>query len=277
MDIEKTILVAAGLSRRVGTRIAEVVRKGEKVKVSHKGRADLVTEIDIWSEEQIRLGVAEAFPEALVIGEETSAALVKERGKSLEELASRGMVWIVDPLDGTSNFTNGIPYCVVSIGVLVDGVRELGVVYDPHRDELFYAIRGKGAYCNDSCLECSTRSDLSDALVASAFPNDRFERWANYKQTFEDLILSTRNVRSFGAAALDLCWLAAGRFDGFFEFNLKPWDLAAASLIVEEAGGRGESFGGSAHGEFSLFGSSFLFASNDLFLPLREVVTRTVR
>ncbi len=277
MDIEKTILVAAGLSRRVGTRIAEVLRKGEKVKVSHKGRADLVTEIDFWSEEQIRKGVAEAFPEALVIGEETSAALVKERGKSLEELASTGMVWIVDPLDGTSNFTNGIPYCVVSIGVLVDGVRELGVVYDPHREEMFYAIRGKGAFCNDSYIECGTRTDLSDSLIASAFPNDRFEKWGSYKQTFEDLILATRNVRSYGAAALDLCWLACGRFDGFFEFNLKPWDIAAASLIVEEAGGRGESFGGVANGEFSLFGSSFLFASNDLFLPLREVVTRTVK
>lgn len=261
------------LVRKVGEEMRSRLQDPSTLQISQKERrTDLVTEVDLWSEQLIQSVVGERFPDHAVVGEEQWQQLAQSQGATLEELLSRGVVWLVDPIDGTSNFSNGIPYCCVSIAVLVDGRPAVGTVYDPGRDEMFQAARGDGATMNGSPIRCSGRREREDALVASAFPNDRADWWALYWPPIEELVLNCRNVRSFGAAALDLSWVACGRFDGFFEFGLKPWDIGAAVLILEEAGGRFEAFGGD--GRSPLFGSSFLGAPSQLFEPLRELVSR---
>lgn len=275
MDKNAVMQLADKLARQVGAEMLKRLAEPATLQVSSKGRrTDLVTEVDLWSEQLITSVVGERFPDHGVVGEEKWEALATSRGCTLAELLNDGTVWLVDPLDGTSNFSNGVPYCCVSISVLKDGARQVGVVYDPSRDELFAARKGEGATMNGAPITCSARGEAADALIASAFPNDRSEWWHLYWPPIQELIMGCRNVRSFGAAALDLCWVACGRFDGFFEFSLKPWDIAAASLIVEEAGGSMASFGGDDAQRFDLFGSSFLASGPAIFGELKELVGR---
>ena len=276
LDKNAVVQLAEMLARQVGAEMKKRLADPATLQVSSKGRrTDLVTEVDLWSEQLITSVVSERFPDHGVVGEEKWEQLATSRGCGLPELLSDGIIWLVDPIDGTSNFSNGVPYCCVSIAVLKDGRREAGVVYDPSSDEMFVAKRGEGATLNGNRIRVGSRAEAADALIASAFPNDRAEWWHLYWPPIQELILNCRNVRSFGAAALDLCWVACGRFDGFFEFGLKPWDIAAASLIVEEAGGTMESFqsGASADG-FALFGSSFLASGKSLFSELKGIVSK---
>jgi len=272
MDFSKVTDVAKSLSRRVGARILSEVRSERVAKVSHKGTSDIVTEIDLWSEQEIIKTVGEEFPTHLVIGEETSGQLALERGKKLHELVEENICWVVDPLDGTTNFSNKVPHCAVSIGIVDRGVRVAGVVFDPFRDELFEAIKGQGALLNGNKIQVSKKTELVQSLMAVGFPNDRWTHWEEHRTTTEALVMSCRNVRACGAAAIEISWVACGRFDGFFEFDIKPWDICAASFIVEEAGGRAKTFGSHDGNPFSLFGRSHLFSNPAIFSDLCEVI-----
>lgn len=271
-EAEKVLDVAIALARRVGARIRKEVESSEVLDVTHKGISDIVTAIDLWSEKEITETVAREFPEHLVIGEETSAALAETRKRSLPELLADNICWVVDPLDGTSNFSNKLPHSAVSLAVVERGVRVLGVVFDPFRDELFHAVKNGGAFLNGRRLSCSKKTELVKSLVAIGFPNDRWIRWSEYQPVLNAIIMSCRNVRACGAAAIEICWVAAGRLEGFFEYNIKAWDVAAGSIIVEEAGGRAASFDNVDGKDFSLFAGSYLLTCEGVHGDLRRVI-----
>jgi len=193
--------------------------------VRHKGAIDLVTEVDLASEHAIREVLARHTPGIEVLGEEGGGA------------AGCATRWVVDPLDGTTNFVHGLPHFGPSVALQIDGVVQVGVVIDVSRGEEFSAARGGGARCNGRPLQVSTVARLHEALVATGFAYDRRERAGFYLARVERVLEACQGVRRAGAAALDLAWVAAGRLDAYWEYQLGPWDVAAGALLVEEAGG----------------------------------------
>lgn len=200
---------------------------------------DLVTEVDRACEAAILDVLCRAFPDHAVLAEESGA-----RG-------SHEFLWLVDPLDGTTNFAHGYPQVSISIALRQGAQSVLGLVYDPLREETFFARRGHGAFLNGRALQVTTTDRLDASLLASGFPYDRREHADFYLSFFKAFMLRTQGIRRAGSAALDLCWVAAGRVDGFWESKLKSWDTAAGALIVEEAGGRTSDFRGSRFDPFS--------------------------
>jgi len=194
--------------------------------VTHKSAVDLVTEVDLACEQAIRCVLQDHTPEIPVLGEEGGGPV------------DASTAWIVDPLDGTTNFVHGFPYYCVSIALRRDHRLELGVIYDPVRDKLYRATCGDGAWCNDRRMSVSTCGDLQDALVGTGFAYDRRERSAFYLHYFEPVLKSVQGIRRAGAAALDLAMVADGKLDAFWEFGLQPWDVAAGIVLIREAGGR---------------------------------------
>ena len=209
----------------------------QKLKIEYKGDADLVTAADRASEALIRERIAKQFPSHDVLGEEQG---LNDRGGEYR--------WYVDPLDGTTNFAHGYPVFCVSLALErrsgPEGKRIAAVVYDPSRDELFSAEHGKGARLNGEPIHVSKIANLRECLVATGFPSHKRHKNPNI-YFYHQITLRTHGVRRAGSAALDLCNVACGRFDGFWEFNLNPWDTAAGVLIVEEAGGKASRFDGS--------------------------------
>ena len=223
---ESELELAIQAARLGGAVLREGIGKIRDVRtVGYKSEVDLVTEYDNRSERLIVEAISRQFPRHTVLAEEGATG-----GNDPQHR------WIVDPLDGTTNFAHGYPICCVSIAYEREGELAVGVVYDPFRDELFRAMRGEGAMLNELPLNVSTTPDLAHSLLATGFPYDRsaldpvLAQWAR-------LIRSAQAVRRDGAAALNLCYVAAGRFDGFWEGTLQPWDAAAGALIVREAGG----------------------------------------
>ena len=208
----------------------------QRLKIEYKGDADLVTAADRASEALIRERVAKQFPSHDVLGEEQG---LQDRGNEYR--------WYVDPLDGTTNFAHGYPVFCVSLALERraggSGKRIAAVVYDPTRDELFSAELGKGAQLNGAAIQVSKTALLKESLVATGFPSHKRHKNPNI-YFYHQITLRSHGVRRAGSAALDLCNVACGRFDGFWEFNLNPWDTAAGVLIVEEAGGRVSRFDG---------------------------------
>jgi len=230
---------ASAIAREAGARLREFFAQG--VATEYKGDADLVTVADRTSEKLIRERLAEAFPEHGIYGEEGT------RDRMDGEFR-----WYVDPLDGTTNFAHGFPQFCVSLGLErrpaglaanEDGILAAAVIYDPMRDELFAAERGRGALLNGKPMQVSRTPELSEALVATGFPSRK--RHANPNIHFyQEFTLRSHGVRRAGSAALDLAYVAASRLDAFWEFNLNPWDTAAGILLVEEAGGKVTGFSG---------------------------------
>jgi myo-inositol-1(or 4)-monophosphatase len=204
----------------------------QHVRVEYKGDADLVTIADRNSEILIRERIKKNWPTHDVLGEEQGLV---DTGSDYR--------WYVDPLDGTTNFAHGFPIFCVSMALEHKGKRIAGVVYDPTRDELFAAEQGSGAYLNQQRIQVSKTSTLAECLVATGFPSHKRHKNPNI-YFYHQITLRTHGVRRAGSAALDLCCVASGRFDGFWEFNLNPWDTAAGVLIVEEAGGKVTDFRG---------------------------------
>jgi myo-inositol-1(or 4)-monophosphatase len=202
------------------------------VKISYKGEVDIVTQADRRSEEAVVTLLRTRFPKHAIVAE--------EGGGQETESPFR---WFVDPLDGTTNFAHGYPVFCVSLAVEHKGTRIAGVVYDPTRDELFSAAKGNGSRLNGRPIQVSTTARLAECLVATGFPSHKRHQNPNI-YFYHQLTLRSHGVRRAGSAALDLCNVAAGRFDGFWEFNLNPWDTAAGVLLVEEAGGRVTDFSG---------------------------------
>jgi myo-inositol-1(or 4)-monophosphatase len=230
------------MAREAGALLLQYFHQG--LKIEYKGDADLVTAADRASETLIRERITKQFPSHDVLGEE----------QGLNNLGS-DYRWYVDPLDGTTNFAHGYPVFCVSLALERQAVQErlsgqrgqriAGVVYDPTRDELFTAEQGRGAHLNGKPIHVSRTTQLKECLVATGFPSQKRHKNPNI-YFYHQITLRTHGVRRAGSAALDLCNVASGRFEGFWEFNLNPWDTAAGVLIVEEAGGKVSRFDGSS-------------------------------
>jgi myo-inositol-1(or 4)-monophosphatase len=203
---------------------------GQGIRIDKKGAIDLVTEVDVAVETWFRGFIHERYPEHRILAEELQET-------SRAGLASSPYCWIFDPIDGTTNYAHGLPIFCAALGLEVDGRIEVGAVFDPTRKELFTAERGKGAFLNGTRLQVSNATSLGDSLLCTGFPYDVYDRGEEIVGLFGKFVGQGRAVRRLGSAALDLCYVAAGRLDGFWEGTLHPWDIAGASLLVEEAGG----------------------------------------
>jgi myo-inositol-1(or 4)-monophosphatase len=224
--------IAVRAARNAGNVIARAVDRLDTVQVATKSENDFVSNIDRQAEQEIIQTLRKAYPNHGILAEESGA----HQGDDY--------VWIIDPLDGTTNFLHGFPQFAVSIALKYKGRLEQAVVYDPLRQELFTATRGSGAQLNDRRIRVSKRPDLEGALLGTGFPFKMQQHLDVYLQTFKALFPMTAGIRRAGSAALDLAYVAAGRLDGFWEIGLKPWDMAAGVLIIQEAGGLVSDFGG---------------------------------
>ncbi|MDD8020710.1 MAG: inositol monophosphatase family protein [Acidobacteriota bacterium] len=238
---------AAKIARQAGDFLLTGLNQAKKV--DFKGEVNLVTAFDRKSEEMIFSELSALFPEHSFLAEE-----------SIRKDSHSDFCWIVDPLDGTTNFAHGLPIFCVSIGLAFKEEVLAGVVYDPNRSEMFSAVKGEGAALNGYPIKVSSSAELDKSLLATGFPYDVRTSSNNNLSYFSRFALKAQAVRRCGAAALDLCYVACGRFDGFWEIKLKPWDLAAGSLLVKEAGGLTTDLSGQ---EFSL-NSPDIVASNGL-------------
>jgi myo-inositol-1(or 4)-monophosphatase len=247
---------ARGLNRDFG----EVAQ----LQVSVKGPGDFVSTADLRAERTLRAELTRARP---------GYGLLFEEGGAVEGSDPHHR-WIVDPLDGTTNFLHGIPHFAISIGLERDGEIIAGVVYDPSRDEMYWAEKGAGAYLNDRRLRVSARRQLGEALIATGFPFRGRPKHPAYQAMLARVMETTSGVRRFGAAALDLAYVAAGRFDGFWEFALAPWDLAAGLLLVREAGGFVSDLAG---GQNMMTTGDVLAANGPLHLPLAALIKEAMR
>ncbi len=225
------VLVATAVEAVLRAGEIQLARFGSNLTVTKKGPIDLVTEVDIEVELMFRALIGERFPTHAVVAEELDA------GSSGGEPGATHC-WVFDPIDGTVNYAHGLPFFCASLALEIDGVSRVGAVYDPVREELFIAERGGGARLNGAPLAVSATGALIDALLCTGFPYDVHETLDEVIGLFRVFVGRARAVRRFGSAALDLCYVAAGRLDGFWEQRLHPWDTAAGALIVEEAGGR---------------------------------------
>jgi myo-inositol-1(or 4)-monophosphatase len=223
---------AVKAARKAGSIINRASLDLDLVKVASKGRSDFVTEVDRAAEQAIVDILQKAYPDHAVLAEESGA-----RGAS-------EYTWIVDPLDGTTNFIHGFPQYAVSIALRHREHVTQAVVYDPTRNELFTATRGRGAFMNERRIRVSRRSRLAECLIGTGFPFRSFEHLDEYLRVFRSVTEHTAGIRRPGAAALDLAYVAAGRLDGFWEVGLSPWDMAAGSLLILEAGGLVADFDG---------------------------------
>jgi len=231
---------------------------GRDLRIDKKGTIDLVTEVDLAIEGMFRDLMAERFPDHAVLGEELGGSTT----------APKGPCWVFDPIDGTTNYAHGLPIFCASLAFEIDGIGEVAAVYDPTRKELFTAERGAGAFLNGQPIRVSTASDLVDALLVTGFPYDVHDRVEEIVGLFGAFVGRARAVRRLGSAAIDLCYVAAGRFDGFWESDLKPWDMAGGSLIVTEAGGHVTDMDGTA---FSSRGRHILASNGRIHEKMLEV------
>lgn len=218
--------IAVTAARLAGDIIVRQMEQLDRIKITEKNGNDYFTEVDIKAEQAIMNSIRKAYPDHGFIAEES--------GVHNEE---SDYVWLIDPLDGTTNYIHGFPFFSVSIALRIKGKIEHAVVYDPLRHECFSASRGRGARLNDRRIRVSKQTQLPLALLASGFPFKHAAKAQRYLASYESLIGKCSGVRRTGSAALDLAYVAAGRIDGFWEFGLRPWDIAAGSLLIKEAGG----------------------------------------
>jgi len=230
--------------------------------IDFKGRADMVTQIDKESENIIQNEIINKYPNHQIMGEELTDRVTKSDIK-----------WFVDPVDGTTNFVHGHNMVAVSIGIEHQGELIIGVVYNPFIDELFTAIKNHGAYLNGRQIEVSRVDKIKDGLFATGFPYELNDYFYTNMELFKRIYENSQGVRRAGSAALDICYTACGRFDGFWEYDLNPWDMAAGSLILSEAGGQLSNFSG---GEFSIHGDEILAANSKLKEPMLNIIQNVI-
>jgi len=223
---------AVKAARRAGDIIVRASDNIEKIKIQQKSTNDFVSEVDRAAESAIIESIQKVYPDHAFLAEESGV------------IGDSEYVWIIDPLDGTTNFLHGFPVYAVSIALAFKGQIQQAVVYDPNRNDLFTATRGGGAYLNEKRIRVSKREKLLDCLIGTGFPFQMGTDIDTYTEMFKALTLKTAGIRRPGAAALDLAYLAAGRIDGFWEMGLKPWDMAAGVLLITEAGGLVGDFSG---------------------------------
>ncbi|MBS0290716.1 MAG: inositol monophosphatase [Proteobacteria bacterium] len=254
--------IAVTAARQAGKVILRAQDQMENIQVIEKGRNDFATHVDKAVEEIIIDTIKKAYPNHAILGEESGLIPGKQ---------GADVTWIIDPLDGTTNFIHGFPQFCISIGVVQQDKILHGVVYDPIRDELFSASRGDGARMNGKRLRVSNADKLQKALLGTGFPFKDFSHLDDYLTFLKAIIPHCAGIRRAGAAALDLAYVAAGRLDGFWEFGLKPWDIAAGALFIQEAGG----FVTTIHGDNDiLHGTSILAAPPKIYQEMTELCNR---
>ncbi len=231
MDLQQLCLKVNDIAREAGNYIKQESATFDRSKIELKGFNDLVSYVDKQAEAQLVEALRSLLPEAGFITEEETAT---ERGEKYN--------WIIDPLDGTTNFTHGLHHFGVSIALMEGQEIVLGVIYAPMMDECFYATKGNGAYLNGKQIKVSDAPALKDSLIATGFPYYAFDLTQQYLQVLGAFMATSHGVRRIGSAALDLAYVAVGRFEGFFEYNLNAWDVAAGVIIVQEAGGKLSKF-----------------------------------
>ncbi len=256
METEVYCKVAVEAAREAGQML--IKNLGGSRKIIYKGEVDLVTNFDKESQEMIFAHLTKNFPDHDFIAEE---GLEQERGSAF--------CWIIDPLDGTTNYAHGFPFFSVSIALESMGKIVCGVVYDPVRDEIFSGIMDHGAFLNGGQIKVSSIDDLDRSLLATGFPYDLRESSENNIAHFNNFVTRAQAIRRCGSAALDLCYVACGRFDGFWELKLKPWDVAAASLILREAGGYLSDF---KNQEFSIYSGETLGTNGLIHQQMLDVL-----
>ncbi|MEM8893657.1 MAG: inositol monophosphatase family protein [Bacteroidota bacterium] len=233
MDIKEITQSTKELTLEVGDFIRTECAAFDLNKVEKKGKNDLVSYVDKEAEKRLVKTLSQILP---------SAGYITEEGTIAQETAEYR--WVVDPLDGTTNFIHGLPIFSISIALMKEDKVEMGIVYEVNRQECFTAMRGRGARLNDSEISVSQADGISESLLATGFPYYNFEKLNEYLAILNELMKNTHGLRRMGSAAVDLAYVACGRYEGYFEYNLNPWDVAAGTLIVEEAGGRVTDFSG---------------------------------
>ena len=258
MDYEELCLSVCEIARKAGGFIATERKHFNPDKVENKGLHDLVSYVDKTAEKVIIDALSVLLPESGFIAEEGTST---KKGEHFN--------WVIDPLDGTTNFIQGVPVYAVSIGLLEGDELVLGVVYEICRDECFFAWKGSKAYLNGDEIRVSDTTDMHNALLATGFPYSNFSQLDSYMGLLKWTMTEARGVRRLGSAATDLAYVACGRFDVFFEYDLKPWDVAAGAFIVQQAGGKIADFN---RGESYLFGGEIIASNAPLFAEMQQKV-----
>lgn len=255
------LTIALRAARKAGDLIESSVEKLGSIPFEEKGRNDFVTEVDKAAEKEIIYHLKKAYPEHSFVGEESGRT----------EGSDKDYEWLIDPIDGTTNFIHGIPHFAVSIACIYKGKIQHAVILDPMKREEFTASRGRGANLNDRRIRVTPRRGLAGALIATGIPFNgyAFENMTPYLTALQEIAGKTSGIRRQGAASLDLAYVAAGRYDGFWEMNLKPWDIAAGLLIIQEAGGLFSDFKG---GNKSMENGNVVCAAPKVFKPLLQIV-----
>jgi len=249
------------VSREAALKAGQMLRDniGQSSEISYKGTVDLVTNFDTQAQRMIIDHISSRFPDHDYLAEE---GLSQKKGAEFR--------WVIDPLDGTTNYAHSFPVFTVSIALEKKGEVILGLVYDPMREEMFSAVKGEGAFLDRKEIKVSTVDDLDKSLLATGFPYDIRTSEVNNIAHFNNFLTRAQGIRRCGSAAMDLCYVACGRFDGFWELKLSPWDVAAGTLIVQEAGGRISDF---RNEEFTIFGSEVLASNGLIHQKMVDVLT----
>ena len=263
MDLETITKEVCVLCQTVAGYIREQAAKFTPSDVEEKGRQNLVTYVDKTSEEKLVKGLSAILPGSEFIAEEF------EYPRS-----GKGLTWVIDPLDGTTNFVHGVPLYSISVALMKDNRVLSGVIYHIPVEESYYAWDGGGAFLNNGPIRVSARQELESSLLVTGFPYRHEGRLDDYLEIFKELILKCRGVRRLGSAAIDLAYVAAGRMEGFYEYGLNSWDVAAGSLIVREAGGKVSDFRG---GENFLFGREMIATNGRMHVELQEIIGKYFR
>ena len=258
MNLENLCFDVQGLAKIAGLFISDEREKFNIEDVIVKGKADFVSYVDKQAEKLIVEGLSKLLPGSGFIAEEGTGSSSDEKYK-----------WIIDPLDGTTNFIHGLPPFAVSIALIEDKELVLGVVYEVTQDECFYAWRGSSAYLNGNEIKVSTASTTGDALIATGFPYSAFEKLECYIESMRYFMVHSHGLRRLGSAATDLCYVAAGRFEAFYEHGLKPWDVAAGTIILRQAGGKVSDFNG---GDKFLYNGEMVAANGAYFDEFYDIV-----
>lgn len=259
MDYQKILKEVIQLSKEIGDWMFEERKKFSEESIESKSFNNLVSYVDKESERKFITGLNQIFPEAGILGEE-GIHNIRTENKTR---------WIIDPLDGTTNYIHGIPAYCTSVALEFEGEITLGVIYEPNRKECFSAYKGGGAYLNENKISVSDTVQIKETLLATGFPYDYFDKMESYMEMLKHLMKNSRGIRRIGAAALDMCYVACGRFDAFFELALQPWDVAAGSIIVSEAGGQNTNFLG---GQDYIFGKSVVSSNGYVHHKILDVI-----
>ena len=245
---------------QTGDFIQKESKRFDLSKIEYKDVNNLVSYVDKEAENQLVKKVHSIFPEAGFITEENPSLQPKEEYN-----------WIIDPLDGTTNFIHGLPIYSISIALAKKDKIILGIVYELNKEECFYAIENEKAFCNKKEIKTSSVPSISGSLLATGFPYYEFDKMDHYLSIFKDLMKQCHGIRRLGSAAVDLAYVACGRFEGYFEYNLNPWDVAAGSLIVQQAGGKVTDFFGK---DEYMFGRSIISSNQFIYNSIQDVIQK---